>query len=189
MTAVRFIIAQLLVVQIIKGGTSLRTLCFIVECLSVFMYVRTRWRMGNGWKREWMSFSHISETTCTTMSERVVRKEMGALFCTIPWYSSNEVSLRVHDSRWAYILIRRTSWRSGSCSCILQYIMSRLISCTSTKILCRTSGSEIQSIIAGCGLLKTISFRVSSIRAVYSLENWVIVRVSRCPNSDHTFSA
>ncbi len=93
---VRFNIAQLLVVQLIKGRTALRTLCYIAECLSVFMYVRMRWRMGDGWKREWTSFNHISETTCTTMSERVVRKEMGALFCTIPWYSSNEVSLRVH---------------------------------------------------------------------------------------------
>ncbi len=36
---------------------------------------------------------------------RVVRKAMGVLFCTMPWYSRSEISLRVTESRCACSLI------------------------------------------------------------------------------------
>ncbi len=95
----------------------------------------------------------ISSIICSAVSERVRRNEMGALFCTIPWYLSSEESFRIQESKWAYILTLKTSRRNGSCSCILRNMMSRLISCMSTKIQWRTRGSVMRSSIAGCGLL------------------------------------
>jgi hypothetical protein len=120
---------------------------------------------------------------------KVVRNEMGALFCTMPWYSSNDISLRVTEIRCACSLIFGTSSLAGSVSCILRKIMLRLISCIRTRIHYCTNLSVILSKMAGCGLLKIISFGVNSIRAVYSWENCATDCVRACPNSTHSFSA
>jgi hypothetical protein len=104
---------------------------------------------------------------------RVVRKRMGVLFCTMPWYSSNEMSFRVTESRWACILILGTSWRDGSVSCILRKIIVLLISWIIARIMYLVSLSVILSNMAGWGLLKIISFGVSSMRAVNSAVNWI----------------
>jgi hypothetical protein len=121
---------------------------------------------------------------------RAVRKEMGALFWTIPWYSSSsDISFRVTESRCACILILGTSWRNGSVNCILRKMMFRFISWMTTRMLYRTSLSDIPSKMAGWGLLYIISLGVSSMRAVYSLVNYAIVCNRTSPNSSHSFSA
>ena len=51
----------------------------------------------------------ISSIICSAVSVRVRRNEMGALFCTIPWYLSSEESFRIQESKWAYILTLNTS--------------------------------------------------------------------------------
>ncbi len=109
---------------------------------------------------------------------RVVRKRMGVLFWTMPWYSSKEMSFWVTESRCACILIFRTSWWDGSVSCILRKIMVLLISWIVARITYLVSLSVILSSMAGWGLLKIISFGVSSMRAVNSAENWDIAWVS-----------
>ena len=137
-----------------------------------------------------MSLRH--ECYCTSemsVSFRVLRNEMGTLFWTMPWYSNNDISLRVTEIRCACSLIFGISSLAGSVSCILRKIMLRLISCIRTSMLYCTSLSVIRSKMAGCGLLKIISFGVSSIRAVYCWEKWATDCVRACPNSTHNFSA
>jgi hypothetical protein len=84
---------------------------------------------------------------------RAVRREMGVLFWTMPWYSRSEISFRVTESRCACSLSLGTSCRDGSVSCILWKIMLRFISCIMTRILYRTNLSDTLSKMAGCGLL------------------------------------
>ncbi len=150
------------------------------------MYVMGR-SHGKEWKIELNEGNYCMLEVIEVL--RAVRKEMGALFWTMPWYSSSEISFRVTESRWACILILRTSWRKGSANCILRKMMFLLISWITTRILYRTSLSDTLSNMAGWGLLYIISFGVSSMRAVYSLVNCVIVCVSTWPNSAHSFSA
>ena len=93
---------------------------------------------------------------CTSemrVSLRVERNEMGTLFCTIPWYSSSDVSLRMTESRCACSLTFGTSCLTGSESCILRKIMLRLTSCTNTRMQYCVSLSVILSKMAGWGLL------------------------------------
>ncbi len=139
------------------------------------------------WEREWDRKCHCMLEMMVEL--RVVRKRMGVLFCTTPWYSSNEMSFRVAESRWACILILGTSWRDGSDNCILRKIMVLLISWIVAKIMYLVNLSVILSNIAGWGLLKIISFGVSSMRAVNSAVNWDIAWVSTWPNSTQRFSA
>jgi hypothetical protein len=67
---------------------------------------------GREWEREWEQKCHCILEMMVEL--RVVRKRMGVLFCTTPWYSSSEMSFRVTESRWACILILGTSRRDGS---------------------------------------------------------------------------
>ncbi len=106
---------------------------------------------------------------------RVVRKEMGVLFWTMPWYSRSEISFRVTESRCACSLIFGTSSLAGSVSCILRKIILRLISCIKTRMQYCISLSGILSKMAGWGLLYMISLGVSSIRAVYSWVNCAMI--------------
>ncbi len=88
---------------------------------------------------------------------RVVRKEMGVLFWTMPWYSRSKINFRVTESRCACSLIFGTSSLIGSVSCILRKIILRLIFCTITRMQYCTSLSDILSRMAGWGLLYMIS--------------------------------
>ncbi len=112
----------------------------------------------------------------TMVSVRTFRNSNSTLFWTIPWYSNKEVSLRMTESSCACIIISGTSCRSGSLGCILRKITSHLISWIRTRIAYLTSLSNTRSIIVGCGLLKMISFGVSSIRAVFSLPKKVKIK-------------
>ncbi len=112
---------------------------------------------------------------------RAVRKEMGILFWTIPWYSRSDISFRMTENRCACSLILGTSWRDGSVSYILRKIMFRFISWIVTRMLYRTSLSDILSKMAGWGLLYIISLGVSS-------SKHMIITLSAC-NTCHMHSA
>ncbi len=134
----------------------------------------------------------IMEFYCTREMRvvfRVVRKDMGVLFWTMPWYSRSEINFRVTESRCACSLIFGTSSLAGSVSCILRKMILRLISCTKTRMQYWVSLSDILSKMAGWGLLYMISLGVSSIRAVYSWVNCAMDCVRASPNSAHNFSA
>ena len=117
------------------------------------------WENIVGWN-ETENESEKSYCTLELMTVlRAVRKEMGVLFWTMPWYSRSEISFRVTESRCACSLILGTSCRDGSVSCILRKIMLRFISWIMTRMLYRTSLSDILSKMAGsgCEILRQVS--------------------------------
>ncbi len=80
-----------------------------------------------------------------------------------PWYSRNDCSFDITDSRCARILGRSSSLRLGSASWVCRKMMSLLISWRKRIRIFLVVPSGTWRRIDGCGLLKTISNGVRSI--------------------------
>jgi hypothetical protein len=102
-----------------------KALYVIVE-VEVCMKISARALCCDWWKEDW-GYKGKPEgwgTLARNVSCRICRKEIGVLFCTMPWYFSNEMSFFRTVSTKAWILILGHSLRWGSLSCILRKLMS-----------------------------------------------------------------